>query len=50
MSEYSPVAGRTVMDASGAHILPAWCDSHTHLVHAASREKGIRDAPAWKIL
>ncbi|MCO5284446.1 MAG: imidazolonepropionase [Saprospiraceae bacterium] len=39
MSEYTPVAGRTVMDASGAHILPAWCDSHTHLVHAASREK-----------
>ncbi len=39
MAEYIPVSGREVMDASGAHILPAWCDSHTHLVHAASREK-----------
>ncbi len=39
MAEYVPVPGREVMDASGAHILPAWCDSHTHLVHAASREK-----------
>lgn len=39
MAEYIPVSGREVIDASGAHILPAWCDSHTHLVHAASREK-----------
>jgi imidazolonepropionase len=28
----------TVIDASGQTILPAWCDSHTHLVFAASRE------------
>ncbi len=28
-----------VMDARGGHVLPAWCDSHTHLVHAKSREK-----------
>lgn len=28
-----------VIDARGGHVLPAWCDSHTHLVHAASREK-----------
>src|ERR1700730_4435906 len=27
-----------VIDASGHFILPAWCDSHTHLVFAASRE------------
>jgi imidazolonepropionase len=27
-----------VIDASGQTILPAWCDSHTHLVFAASRE------------
>lgn len=25
-------------DASGRLVLPAWCDSHTHLVFAASRE------------
>jgi len=28
-----------VIDARGGQVLPAWCDSHTHLVHAASREK-----------
>lgn len=25
-------------DASGSFVLPAWCDSHTHLVFAGSRE------------
>lgn len=28
-----------VIDAEGKLVLPAWCDSHTHLVFAASREK-----------
>lgn len=28
-----------VIDASGSLVLPAWCDSHTHIVFAASREK-----------
>ncbi len=28
----------TVIDAKGRHILPCWCDSHSHLVFAASRE------------
>jgi imidazolonepropionase len=27
------------IDASGQFVLPAWCDSHTHLVFAASREE-----------
>ena len=27
-----------VVDAKGAFILPAWCDSHTHIVFAGSRE------------
>ena len=27
-----------VIDANGATVLPAWCDSHTHLVFAATRE------------
>ncbi len=27
-----------VIDASGRLVLPCWCDSHTHLVYAASRE------------
>jgi imidazolonepropionase len=28
----------SVIDASGRIVLPAWCDSHTHLVFPASRE------------
>ncbi|AFD09037.1 imidazolonepropionase [Solitalea canadensis] len=28
-----------VIDATGKLILPTWCDSHTHLVFAASREE-----------
>src|SRR6185436_683254 len=31
------------MDSGGATILPAWCDSHTHLVFAASREEEFVD-------
>jgi imidazolonepropionase len=30
-------------DASGAFVLPAWCDSHTHLVFAGSRETEFVD-------
>lgn len=33
----------TVIDAKGAFVLPAWCDSHTHLVFAASREEEFID-------
>jgi imidazolonepropionase len=32
-----------IMDATGKMILPAWCDSHTHLVFAASRENEFID-------
>jgi imidazolonepropionase len=27
-----------IIDASDRYVLPSWCDSHTHLVFAASRE------------
>ena len=30
-------------DASGQFVLPCWCDSHTHLVFAASREEEFVD-------
>ena len=33
----------TTIDASGQFVLPAWCDSHTHLVYAASREDEFID-------
>lgn len=32
-----------ITDAAGGFILPAWCDSHTHLVFAASREEEFID-------
>ncbi len=31
------------VDASGQMLLPCWCDSHTHLVFAASREEEFVD-------
>lgn len=34
---------QAVYDASGQIVLPAWCDSHTHLVFAASRENEFID-------
>jgi imidazolonepropionase len=33
----------STIDANGATVLPAWCDSHTHLVFAASREEEFVD-------
>ena len=32
-----------IIDAKGQMVLPAWCDSHTHLVFAASREEEFVD-------
>src|SRR5690606_11528241 len=32
-----------ITDASKNMILPAWCDSHTHLVYAGSREQEFVD-------
>ncbi|CAF3797113.1 unnamed protein product [Rotaria sp. Silwood1] len=34
---------RNVIDAKGATILPTYCDSHTHIVFAASRESEFVD-------
>src|SRR6478736_6231930 len=34
---------KLTIDASGQFILPCWCDSHTHLVFAASREEEFVD-------
>jgi imidazolonepropionase len=33
----------TIVDAKNQFILPAWCDSHTHLVFAGSREEEFVD-------
>jgi len=42
MSKTLPSATYTT-DAAGGTILPAWCDSHTHLVFAGSRESEFVD-------
>lgn len=34
---------KDTVDASGSFILPAWCDSHTHLIFAATREEEFVD-------
>ncbi len=36
-------AGEEMFNAKGASVLPTWCDSHTHLVFAASREEEFVD-------
>ncbi len=33
----------TIIDANNAYVLPCWCDSHTHLVFATSREDEFVD-------
>jgi imidazolonepropionase len=38
MSGTPPASPHQTLDASGQLVLPAWCDSHTHLVFAGSRE------------
>jgi len=50
IAEFGPMSAlrqaqgdRQVIDASGCLVLPAWCDSHTHLVFAASRESEFID-------
>ncbi|MBT6162783.1 MAG: imidazolonepropionase [Crocinitomicaceae bacterium] len=40
MSEFPGIvdwSGLEVLDCSGRYVMPAWCDSHTHLVFAAPR-------------
>jgi imidazolonepropionase len=39
----SLMRGSAGIDAGGGLVLPAWCDSHTHLVFAGSRESEFVD-------
>ncbi len=39
----SILSDSTIYDANGASILPTWCDSHTHLIFASSREDEFVD-------
>lgn len=42
MSE-CPEHSDSVIDADGRLVLPSWCDSHTHIVFAATREEEFVD-------
>ncbi len=41
--EVIPFADDEVLDCKGGMVLPAFCDSHTHLVYAGSREREYED-------
>ena len=43
MAENGVLGKGEVVDASGKFIMPAFCDSHTHLVYAGSREQEFTD-------
>src|SRR5688572_25323441 len=37
-NEEAPERAEEVIDVKGKFVLPCWCDSHTHIVYAGSRE------------
>ena len=37
MSDYTNYQADLVIDAKGKMVLPAWCDSHTHIVYEIGR-------------
>lgn len=43
MNHLPNILPSTIIDAGQATVLPAWCDSHTHLVFAGSRESEFVD-------
>lgn len=43
MSQMPDVEADEVIDATGRVVLPAFCDSHSHIVYAGSREGEFRD-------
>lgn len=43
MQQWQAAAGETIIDAQGGSVLPGWCDSHTHIVFAATREEEFVD-------
>jgi imidazolonepropionase len=42
-NENAPERSDELIDASGKFVLPCWCDSHTHIVYAGSRENEFAD-------
>jgi imidazolonepropionase len=41
--QHCPERADTIIDAQGGMVFPSWCDSHTHIVFAASREEEFVD-------
>jgi len=39
MTEVPEISNHEIIDLSGKMVLPAFCDSHTHLVFAGPRDK-----------
>lgn len=47
MAGSSVLQAGEVVDATGKSVIPAFCDSHTHLVYAGSREQEFTDKIKW---
>ncbi|MEM6517373.1 MAG: imidazolonepropionase [Bacteroidota bacterium] len=43
MDDFEELDADKIIDASGKIVMPAWCDSHTHLVYAGDRTKEFVD-------
>ena len=43
MNELSGIDANETIDATGKTVLPAWCDSHTHIVYAEDRTQEFVD-------
>lgn len=43
MDDFEPIEADQVIDATGKVVLPAWCDSHTHIVYAGDRSPEFVD-------
>lgn len=43
MSEINEIAADEIINCEGRVVLPTWCDSHTHIVYAGSREQEFVD-------
>lgn len=43
MADCPQINADKTIDASGKFVLPAWCDSHTHIVYAGNREQEFVD-------
>lgn len=43
MDQLPELSGFKKIDCTGRLVLPAWCDSHTHLVYAGNREQEFVD-------